>query len=64
MGLQLRLQPATRARIGSHGLAETPLVNSARVLLKYGRGDEWFEDEEAAEIHAIHTVYCPVPARV
>ena len=64
MGLQLRLQPTTRARIGRHSLAESPLVNRAGVLLKYARGDERFEDEKAAEIHAIHTVCCPIPACV
>jgi hypothetical protein len=64
MGLQLRLQPTAWARIGRHSLAEGPLINRVGVFLKQGRADERFEDKEAAKIHAIHTVCCPVPARV
>jgi hypothetical protein len=64
MGLQLRLQPTARARIGRHSLAEGPLISRVGVFLKQGRADERFEDKEAAEINTICTVCCPIPARV
>lgn len=64
MGLQLRLEPTTRARIGRHSLADGPLINRGGVFLKQVRSDERFEDKQAAEIHTIHTVCCPIPARV
>ena len=60
----MRLQPTARARIGRHSLAEGPLINRVGVFLKQGRTDERFEDKESAEIHAIHTVYSPVPTCV
>ena len=64
MGLQLRLQPTAWARIGRHSLTEGPLINRVGVFLKQGRADERFEDKKAADIHAIHLVCCPIPARV
>lgn len=64
MSLQLRLQPTARARIGRHGLAEGPLIYRRGVLLKQRRGDERFQDEEPAEVHAIHTVGRPIPGHV
>lgn len=64
MSLQLRLQPTARARIGRHGLAEGPLINRRGVLLKQRGGDKRFQDEEPAQVHAVHTVGCPIPGRV
>ncbi len=64
MSLQLRLQPTARARIGRHSLAEGPLINRRGVFLKQGRADERFEDKETTDVHAIHAVRCPIPARV
>ena len=64
MVLQLRLQPTAWARIGRHSLAEGPLINRVGVFLKKGRADERLEDKEAADIHAIHMVFCPIPALV
>jgi hypothetical protein len=64
MGLQLRLQPTARARIGRHSLAEGPLINRGGVFLIQGRGDKRFHDKPATEVYAMHLVRCPIPARV